>query len=182
MGSRSSDLLENHPTNSHLPSQNPPKNGELQGQLRETSSFLTGKKIQSLGGNKKAPHNTESVSLLLSGLKIPGSSQNHCSPFNLFIFVLLPQQKRAQDLPKIAFSPSFPQLCLSWYPGKAGWDSRRAARAPAASRHIPGEDEVRGVVLGKATGNRENSKKCSNPAFSGRKTLSRPRQTGGGRM
>lgn len=47
------------------------------------------------------------------------------------------------------------------------WDSRRAARTPAASRHALGEDEVRDVVLGKATGNGENSRKCSNPVFLG---------------
>lgn len=127
MGTRSSDLLENHPANSHLPLQNSPKNGEYQEQLPETSSFLTAKNLQSLGGKKKKKsHIILRVFHRSSpGLKIPCSSQNHCSPFNPFIFVLLPQQKGAEGLPKIAFSPSFPQLCLSWYPGKAGWDSRR---------------------------------------------------------
>lgn len=129
---------------------------------------------------KKKPHNTKSVPLLLSGLKIPCSSQNHCSPFNLFNLCPPTSTKTSRGFTQNSLFSVIPAAVFVLVPREGR--VRFPTGAPAASRHIPGEDEVRDVVLGKATGNRENSRKCSNPAFLGEKALPWPRQTGGARM
>lgn len=120
--------------------------------------------------------------MLRSGLQIPGSSQNHllsigsihlCPPTSTNTSTGSTQNSLWCSQPPPA--PSFPQLCLSWYPGKAesgpwapGWDSRRAAHASPAARRAPGEDEVRNCCSWEGNRKRrENSRKCSNPAFLG---------------
>lgn len=130
------------------------------------------------------------------GCKYPARAKTTCSPSDPFISVLLPQQTRAQDLPKIASGAASRRrprhsrscICLGTQGRLSPGRGRRGGIPDGRLTHRQQPGAHRGrmrsgtVVLGKATGNGERTAENVQIQLFWAKALPWPAQTGGGRM